>query len=61
MSDYRINVFEIAWLREEQVKLFRSDFKIVADYFVQMRKNNHYIPSEETILHVDEVLKMMAV
>ncbi|MBR1742379.1 MAG: hypothetical protein IJ733_11055 [Lachnospiraceae bacterium] len=33
----------------------------MADYFVQMRKNRHYIPSEETIHHVDAILKMMAV
>lgn len=59
VNDYRINVFEIAWLTDEQVQMFRSDFKIVADYFVQMRKNRHYKASAETIQHVDEVFKMM--
>ena len=34
---------------------------IVADYFVQMRINKDYIPSKETIKHVDEVLKLMSV
>ena len=61
VSDYRINLFEIAWLEEEQVELFTSDFKIVADYFVQMRKNKEYRPSEEVMRHVDEVLKLMTV
>ena len=61
VNDYRINVFEIAWLTDEQVQMFQSDFKIVADYFVQMRKNKYYTPSAETIKHVDEILKMMAV
>ena len=61
VSDYRINLFEIAWLEEEQVELFTSDFKIVADYFVQMRKNKEYRPSEEIMRHVDEVLKLMTV
>lgn len=41
--------------------MFQSDFKIVADYFVQMRENNDYIPSKETIRHVQEVLQLMAV
>ncbi len=59
VNDYRINVFEIAWLTDKQVQMFRSDFKIVADYFVQMRKNRHYKASTETIQHVDEVFKMM--
>ena len=41
--------------------MFKSDFRIVADYFVQMRMNKDYIPSKETIKHVDEVLKLMSV
>ena len=45
----------------EQVKMFRSDFRIVADYFVQMRENNDYVPSKETMQHVQEVLQLMAV
>ncbi|MCD7708323.1 MAG: transposase [Clostridiales bacterium] len=61
VSDYKINVFEIAWLDDETVKKFRSDFRIVADYFVQARKNKHYIPSEEQIKHVNEVLDLMSV
>jgi hypothetical protein len=40
--------------------MFKSDFKIVADYFVQVRKNKDYIPSNDTMKYVDEVLKLMA-
>lgn len=61
VSDYKINVFEITFLEEEQVAMFQSDFRIVADYFVQMRKNKDYRPSQDTIHHVDEVLKLMSV
>lgn len=61
VSDYKINVFEIAYLDEEQVKKFKSDFKQVADYFVQMRTKNDYVPSKETLEHVDAVLKIMSV
>ena len=61
VNDYKINIFEIAYLTDEQVAMFKSDFKIVADYFVQMRKNKDYIPSNEEIQHVDAILKMMAV
>lgn len=60
-SDYKINVFNIAFLSDDQVAMFKSDFRIVADYFVQMRKNKKYKPKEETIKHVDEVLKLMSV
>ena len=31
VKDYAINLFEIAYLTEEKVKQFKSDFKIVAD------------------------------
>jgi hypothetical protein len=61
VNDYKINLFEIAFLEPEQVAMFKSDFKIVADYFVQMRRNKNYVPSPETIKHVDEVLKLMSV
>lgn len=61
ISDYKINIFEIAYLTEEQVAMFTSDFKIVADYFVQMRKNKEYVPSKEEIQHVDAILKIMSV
>ena len=59
VQDHRINLFEIAWLRDEQVAGFKSDFRILADYLVQMRMNNDYIPSEIEMVHVREVLKMM--
>lgn len=49
------------WLSREQVAQFRSDFRIVADYFVQMRENGDYVPSKETIRHVQEVMELMAV
>lgn len=48
-------------MTEDQVKLFRSDFRIVADYFVQKRKNKKYVPSRRTIKHVDAMLKFMSV
>ncbi len=61
VSDYNTNIFEIAWLSKEQVELFKSDFKIVADYFVQVRTNKDYKPSPQIIKHVHEVLQLMAV
>ena len=61
INDYKVNLFEIPYLTHEQVELFQSDFKVVADYFVQMRENNNYIPSKETIEHVREVFELMSV
>ena len=61
VKDYGINVFEIAHLSDEQVKMFKSDFRIVADYFVQMRKNDKYVPSKQVMKHVEEVLQLLSI
>lgn len=41
--------------------MFTSDFRILADYYVQMQKNRDYTASETTIRHVHELLQLMAV
>ena len=62
VNDYQMHVFEVAWLTEEQISHFHSDFKVVANFFVQKRKNKDYIPVDPTeIRHVDEVLKFLQV
>ena len=61
VNDFKINLFEIAFLSEEQVAMFKSDFRIVADYFVQIRKNKDYTPTDTQMKHVKEVLQLMSV
>lgn len=62
VNDVKANVFEIAWLTDEQISKFKSDFKIVANFFVNKRKNEDYIPDDKTtIKHVDEILKFLSV
>ena len=61
-SDYKLNVFEISWLSDERVSMFHSDFGIVADFFVNKRKDKNYRPSDKRVIkHVDEVLKLLSV
>ena len=38
VSEYQINLLEIAYLTDEQLEMFESDFRIVADYFVQKKR-----------------------
>ena len=61
VNDYKMNLFEIAYLNDEQVQMFQSDFRIVADYFVQMRKNRDYKAPATIITHVHELLQLMSV
>ena len=60
VSDYKINVFEVAFLDREKIDLFKSDFRMLADYLYQMRTTNSYKGDESNIKHVDEILMLMS-
>ena len=61
VNDYKINLFEIAYLEEEKTALFKSDFRILVDYLHQIRTNNSYNPKDYTIKHINELLTLMSV
>ena len=63
VNDYKMNLFEIAWLTPEQVKLFKSDFRYVADYFVQVRMTGKYVPHDDNgaVEHIQELLQLLSV
>lgn len=62
VNDYKIHVFEIAWLADEQIAKFKSDFGVVARFFSNKRKDPDYVPDDKTVItHVDAVLKLLAV
>ena len=61
VSDYKINLFQIAYLSREQVDLFQSDFRVVADYFVQKRENGDYVPSTQELKHIQETLQLLSI
>ena len=60
VNDYKINVFNIAWLSDETIDMFQSDFKFVAKYFQTVRLKKNYKGSNEEIRHVDALLKMLS-
>ena len=60
VHDYPINVIDVAFLADTEVRRFRSDFRIIADYLVQMRKTGDYNPSAMSIAHVEKFLNMMS-
>ena len=60
VNDFKINLFEIAYLDKEKINLFKSDFRILADYLYQMRVNKDYIADKTDIAHVDELLTLMS-
>ena len=46
---------------KEEVNLFQSDFRAVADYFVQKQENGDYEPSLQDLAHVQETLQLLSV
>lgn len=60
VHDYKVNLFEIAFLNDKQVAGFKSDFRFVADYFVQKRKTGDYVGSKEEVKHIREVLQLLS-
>ena len=57
VSDYEMNLFEIAYLDDETVSKFTSDFKVLADYAVQMRKTGKYVPAADVVMHPTELFE----
>ena len=59
VNDYKINLIDVPRLTGEQVEKFTSDFQIIADYFVQLRKNNDYVPKDKTIKHLRQEIQTL--
>ena len=60
VNDFKMNLFEIAYLDREKIDMFKSDFHILADYLYQMRVNKNYVAGDTVIEHVDELLMLMS-
>jgi hypothetical protein len=60
VSDYRINVVEVAYLKPEQIEKFRSDFRYIAEFFVQKRETGDYKPPRVSLQHTDAFFKLLS-
>ena len=60
VNDYKINLFEIAYLDRETIDSFKSDFWILADYLYQMRVSKNYVADKKSIGHIEELLMLMS-
>lgn len=59
LNDCHVNVLELAWLTDEQIELFKSDFKFVARQVRSERTGEEFIPSDERVTHPDALLELM--
>ena len=61
VQDYKVMVFDIAFLEDDVIDRFTSDFKIVAKFFKNKRLGKQDLFGCEKIHHVQEVLDFFAV
>ena len=59
VSDYGVNVFELAWLDDETVGAFKSDFRDVVEFLRCERTHSRYTGTERQLRHIQEVLALM--
>ena len=61
VNDYKFNLYQIAYLSDEQIQQFKSDFRVVAEFFSQKRKQLDYTPSNQQLQHAKEVLQLFSI
>ncbi len=59
VNDFKAHLFQIPYLSREQADLFKSDFRLVADYYVQKRESGCYHPDPSAIADSAELLSIM--
>ena len=61
VNDYKVNLFEIAFMSDHEISRFHSDFRIIADFIAHKRADPDYVSTAKTaFVHTDEVLKLMS-
>ena len=61
VNDFKITVAELAWLTDEQIKMFRSDFREVALFLRSKRKKEPFTGSRRKLKHVMEIIDLLLV
>ena len=59
IHDYEINVINVAWLPDEQIEMFTSDFKILAKQLRSLKLKKQPVMTDDEIIHAFEVLGLM--
>jgi len=60
INDYPIHVIDVAHSTPEQIERLKSDFRVIAEFFAEMRQAGTYTPSEQPLDHPHEVGMLLA-
>lgn len=61
VQDYRVKVFDIAFLEDEVIERFTSDFKIVAKFFKNKRLGKLDSFGNDRIIHIQELMDFLSI
>ena len=61
VADYKLHVFDIAFLEDDIINQFTSDFKLVAQFFKNKRLGNTDFFTNDKIIHVEAFLDFLSV
>ena len=60
VQDYEVMVFDIAFLEDEVIERFTSDFKLIAKFFKNKRLGKQVLFGDDKINHVQELMDFLA-
>ena len=61
VQDYKIHVFDIAYLDDEIIESFKSDFKEIAKFFKKKRLGQNPLASENELKHPHAIMEFISV
>ena len=60
VSDYKVNFYSLKDMTEEQIENFKSDFKVIAEFFHALSSGENYHPTNQKLDHPEEVIDMIS-
>ena len=61
VSDYKMNFYSIKDLTKEQVEQFKSDFRVIAEFFYALNNGTEYRPTNQRLEYPEEVIDMISI
>ena len=61
VNNYRMNFYSVKDMTEKQINLFKSDFKVIAEFFSALNNGTDYRPSNQVLEYPEEVIDMISV
>ena len=61
VNDYKMNFFSMKDLTKEQINMFQTDFKVIAEFFHALGNGEEYHPSSQKLEYPEEVIDMISV